>query len=145
MCLVTFARSLTRKSRKQEEEPQVIVALRLFTIGWETTTTVFEELKYTYFDFPDDLDTASEYTLSVFYHYFFDSGDSMCSQAAAQLGITTMMITFKKKVQQSIRSNWKVNFVNTSISTSDNYDSRWSCPIGMRRTIKNNPNISAER
>ena len=43
----------------------------------------FEELKFTYFDFPDDLDTASEYTLSAFYHYFFDDGGYVFSSRSA--------------------------------------------------------------
>ncbi len=43
----------------------------------------FEELKHTYFDLPDGLDTSSECTLRVFYHYFFDDGDYVFSCRSA--------------------------------------------------------------
>ena len=43
----------------------------------------FEDLNDASFDSPDDLDTATEYTISVFYHYFFDNGDRVFSSRSA--------------------------------------------------------------
>ncbi len=39
----------------------------------------FEESKYAFVDVPDDLDTTSEFALSVCYHYFLDDCNYMFS------------------------------------------------------------------
>jgi hypothetical protein len=45
----------------------------------DDNNSAFEDLKYTYFDLFDNIDIMSDYTLSEFYHYFFDDGNYIFS------------------------------------------------------------------